>query len=96
MSHNMKGEDCPPTKDEISRKRLEVYCKKYERPPANKLITRKLSSEANYDLNAWSDKHWEDILKERKELTQPVNSNTLCKEEKLFTCKVMFEVVYYL
>ena len=33
----MKGEDCPPTKDEISQKRMEVYRKKYERPPASKL-----------------------------------------------------------
>ena len=63
--------NCASTND-IYSKRMKVFLKKYERPPPNLTITRTLQKEKKYDMNAWSDKHWEETLRIRNEITPTI------------------------
>ena len=54
---------------------MEAYLNHYERPPPNRLVTRQLESEKNYDEAAWSDDYWEETLAKRKEIADVIDSN---------------------
>ena len=55
---------------------MQAYLNHFQRPPSNKLVTRKLESENKYDEDAWSDSHWEDTISKRTELKNTTNHSS--------------------
>ena len=52
---------------------MQSYINHFQRPPPNRLVTRKLESENTYDEGAWSDHHWEDTMAKQVEITDRPN-----------------------
>ena len=52
---------------------MQAYLYQFQRPPPNRLVTRRLECENRYDEDAWGDHHWEDILEKKKKITDTTN-----------------------
>ena len=52
---------------------MQAYLYQFQRPPPNRLVTRRLECENRYDEDAWGDHHWEDILEKKKTITDTPN-----------------------
>ena len=59
--------------EDIKVKRMQAYLNHFQRPPPNRLVTRKLESENTYDEGAWSDHHWEETMAKQVEITDSPN-----------------------
>ena len=55
---------------------MQEYLNHFQRPPSNKLVTRKLESENKYDEDAWCDSHWEDTISRRTEFKNTTNHSS--------------------
>ena len=55
---------------------MQAYLYQFQRPPPNRLVTRRLECENRYDEGAWGDHHWEDTLAKRKEITDTTNHSS--------------------
>ena len=55
---------------------MQAYLYQFQRPPPNRLVTRRLECENIYDEGAWSDHHWEDILAKKNEITDTTNHSS--------------------
>ena len=62
--------------EDIKVKRMQAYLNHFQRPPPNRLVTRKLESENTYDEGAWSDHHWEDTMAKQVEITDTPNHSS--------------------
>ena len=51
--------------EDVYKKRMDIFLDQHRFPPAQKIVTRKLASEAFFDDNAWSEDNWQEILKKR-------------------------------
>ena len=58
-------------------RRMQAYLNCFQRPPPNRLVTRKLEHENTYDEVAWSEHHWEDTMAKRPEITDTTNHSHL-------------------
>ena len=55
---------------------MQAYLYQFQRPPPNRLVTRRLECENRYDEGAWGDHHWEDTLAKRKEITDTTSQSS--------------------
>ena len=52
----------------MKTRRMQAYLCQFERPPPNRLVTRRLECESKYDDCAWSDSHWQETIRQRNEI----------------------------
>ena len=69
-----------PVTEDIYKKRMDIFLNQHRFPPAQKIVTRKLASEALFDDSAWSEENWQETLKKRDIASSSVNVPIMSNE----------------
>ena len=62
-----------PIAEDIYKKRMDIFLNQHRFPPAQKIVTRRLASEALFDDSAWSEENRQETLKKRDIASSSVN-----------------------
>ena len=69
-----------PIAEDIYKKRMDIFLNQHRFPPAQKIVTRKLASEALFDDSAWSEENWQETLKKKDIASSSVNVPIMSNE----------------